>query len=66
MAYNDNLKNAIYKWNETHREQYLAQQRKNAFNYYNKNKDTINQKRKEKRDLAKLAKLESLGKIEIN
>ena len=42
MVYNENIKKkAIYKWNETHREQHLKQNNKNVKAYYIKNREAI-------------------------
>ena len=53
MVYNENRKKSIYKWNETHREQYLKQNNKNVKAYYAKNKEAIKMGKKGKYHLGK-------------
>jgi len=42
-------KKHIYRWVENHREKYNEMQRKYAADYYERNKDMINMKRKQER-----------------
>ena len=44
-SYNESSKIAIYKWRETHHNEYNEYNKKCCLAYYNKNKDKCNAKR---------------------
>ena len=52
--YTEAQKRAIYKYKETHKDEWRSQQRVNTLNYYYRNKETLNEKRRLKRENDKL------------
>jgi hypothetical protein len=49
MTYNESTKASIYKWRKQNAEAYLEIQRKINKAYYEKNRDALNAKRRQKR-----------------
>jgi hypothetical protein len=46
-AYNEYMKNAIYNYIETHKEEWKEQNRKNVATYYQRNKEKLREKAKQ-------------------